>query len=110
MLENMQQALDEGWQLIGERQKLIKIADCSELGWGVVAEYTDDSNDEKLLEMAEHTVECKALKSKKAKAGLSQKRSCYNSAPTVGQGGVGSGPNVTTQSVSTVPIWLMVQP
>ena len=50
-------ALDRGRELIAERQKLIRIADRSELGWSVVVEYTadelaDDSEDEKRLEKA----------------------------------------------------------
>ena len=46
------ESLKEGRALIAERQKLIKIADRSELGWAVVNEYTADelaanSDDEK---------------------------------------------------------------
>ncbi len=48
-------AKDTCRKLIAKRQKLIRIADRSELGWGVVAEYTadelaDGSDDEKRLE------------------------------------------------------------
>ena len=48
-------------KLLAERQKLIKIADCSEYGWGVVAEYTadelaEDSNDKKRLENNVHLI------------------------------------------------------
>ena len=56
---------------LAERQKLIKIADRSANGWGVVAEYTadelaDDSEDEKRLEKAEKAAERKAgLKKRK---------------------------------------------
>jgi len=51
-IERAQEALTKGMKLFAERQKLIKIADRSEFGWGVVAEYTadelaEDSNDEK---------------------------------------------------------------
>ena len=47
---------------ISERQKLIKIADRSEYGWGVVAEYQANelescSEDEKKLEKAERAAE-----------------------------------------------------
>ena len=51
-------ALKKGRQFISDRQKLVKIADRSEHGWGVVQEYTADdlaevSGDEKRLEKAE---------------------------------------------------------
>jgi len=57
-------------KLLAERQKLIKIADRSEFGWGVVAEYTadelaEDSNDKKHLEKAEKAAERKAAKRKR---------------------------------------------
>ena len=41
-LERAQEALSQGMKLLAERQKLIKIADRSEYGWGVVVEYTAD--------------------------------------------------------------------
>ena len=64
-LHRAQEALERGARLLLERQKLIKIADRSANGWGVVAEYTadelaDDSDDEKRLEKAEKTAERKA--------------------------------------------------
>ena len=64
-------ALDEGIELLATRQKLIKIADRSELGWKVVEEYEADelasgSEDEKKLERAERTAERKAVKRRKA--------------------------------------------
>ncbi|ETW96471.1 MAG: hypothetical protein ETSY2_46335 [Candidatus Entotheonella gemina] len=67
-------ALKEGRQLLTERQKLIKIADRSEYGWGVVAEYTtdelaEDSDDEKRIEKAERAAEQKAAKRRKKKSG-----------------------------------------
>ena len=40
-LENAKRALQEGEDLITQRQKLMKVADRSELGWAVVAEYQD---------------------------------------------------------------------
>ena len=57
-LERAQESLAQGIKLLAERQKLIKIADRSEYGWGVVTEYTadelaDGSDDEKRLEKAE---------------------------------------------------------
>ena len=60
-----QEALEKGARLLTERQKLIKIADRSANGWGVIAEYTadelaDDSDDEKRLEKAEKAAEQKA--------------------------------------------------
>ena len=47
-----QDKIEEGMKLIQHRQKLIKLADSSELGWRTVAEYeasiiADDSDDEK---------------------------------------------------------------
>ena len=55
--------------MIAERQKLIRIAERSELGWSVVAEYNadelaDDSKDEKRLEKAELSSERKVAKQK----------------------------------------------
>ena len=63
-LQRAQEALEKGTHLLAERQKLIKIADRSANGWGVVAEYTadelaDDSEDEKRLEKAEKAAERK---------------------------------------------------
>ena len=65
-IEKTREALKKGVQLLVERQKLIKIADRSEFGWGVVTEYTadelaDNSDDEKRLEKAEKAAERKAL-------------------------------------------------
>ena len=61
----VQDALKEATDHLAERQKLIKIADRSANGWGVVAEYTADelaadSDDEKRLEKAEKAAERKA--------------------------------------------------
>jgi hypothetical protein len=60
--------------LLNYRQKIIKIADSSDLGWRVVQEYEanpleDDSDDEKKLFKAEARAErkVKAEKSKKTK-------------------------------------------
>ena len=66
-LDRAKAALQKGAKLLCERQKLIKIADRSEHGWGVVAEYTadelaEDSEDEKRLEKAEKAAERKAAK------------------------------------------------
>ena len=69
-ISKARECLKKGRQLLAERQKLIRIADRSELGWGVVAEYTadelaDDSGDEKRLEKAERAAEHKASKRKR---------------------------------------------
>ena len=76
-LEQAQTALTKGRRLIEERQKLIKIADRSEYGWGVIAEYTadelaDDSEDEKRIEKAERAAERRAVKRKRKRAELAQ--------------------------------------
>lgn len=76
-LQRAKEALKSGRQLIAERQKLIKIADRSEHGWGVVSEYTtdvlaDDSGDEKRLEKAEKAAEQKAAKRRKKQASSAQ--------------------------------------
>ena len=57
-------SLKEGKDALAHRQKLIRVADRSELGWALVAEYEADSlavdsDDEKRLERAERTVERK---------------------------------------------------
>ena len=41
-LERAHKALERDRCLIAERQKLIRFADCSELGWNVVSKYTTD--------------------------------------------------------------------
>ena len=69
-VKKAQEAIATGRKLIAERQKLIKIADRSDLGWAVVAEYTadelaEDSDDEKRLEKAERAAERRAAKRKK---------------------------------------------
>ena len=63
-------SLNQGKELIAERQKLICIPDQSELGWSMVAEYNteklaDDSKDKKRLEEAEQSAEWKSAKWKK---------------------------------------------
>ena len=60
-IQRARDALGKGARLLADRQKLIKIADRSDNGWGVVAEYTadelaEDSDDEKRLEKAEKTL------------------------------------------------------
>lgn len=56
-LSRAKETIESGLKLLAERQKLIKIADRSEHGWGVVTKYTaddfaEDSDDEKRLEKA----------------------------------------------------------
>ena len=65
------QKISEGIELVNYRQKLVKMADSSELGWRVVQEYTsnplaDDSEDDKKILRAQNRAERKA-KSEKAK-------------------------------------------
>ena len=76
-LEKAKISLKRGKDALAHRQKLIKVADRSELGWAVVAEYeTDglaaDSDDEKRLERAERTAERKVAR-KKSKADEAEK-------------------------------------
>ena len=64
-LQRALEALEKCARLLAERQMLIKVADRSANGWGVVTEYTadelaDDSDDEKCLEKAEKAAERKA--------------------------------------------------
>ena len=56
-LQHAREALEKGVQLLAKRQKLTKITDRSDNGWGVVIEYTadklaDNSDNEKRLEKA----------------------------------------------------------
>ena len=71
-IEKTKEALKEGEQLIKDRQKMIRIADRSDYGWAIVAEYKEDeladgSDDEKHLYKAELRV------GKKVKAGKAKK-------------------------------------
>ena len=64
-VEKAKKNLEQGLALLSERQKLIILADRSEHGWGVVAEYTadqlaEDSDDEKRIFKAEKAAERKA--------------------------------------------------
>lgn len=66
-------ALEKAWEDVKDskrqlthRQKLIKVTDCSELGWAVVAEYeidllADNPDDERRLENTEKAAEWKML-------------------------------------------------
>ena len=71
-VEKAKTALQEGEKLIVERQKLLRIADCSEHGWATAEEYQEDeladnSDDEKRLFHAEQRAgrKLKANKTKK---------------------------------------------
>ena len=86
--------LQEGVVLLEERQKLIKIADRSEFGWGVVSEYQSDelakdSDDEKRLNRAEKAAEKKAAArmKKKADKGKFARRKLVSNPPPVPTGG-----------------------
>lgn len=73
-LDEIKKAVKEGQVLIGDRQKVIKVADRSEYGWAVVAEYqadvlAADSDDEKKLSRAEVAAEKKIEKKKKKQKG-----------------------------------------
>ncbi|XP_071165963.1 uncharacterized protein [Mytilus edulis] len=78
----VKQKIAEGIQLIRYRQKLVKMADSSEMGWKVVQEYTanplaDDSEDDRKILRAQTRAERKT-KSEKAK----KKRQTPYSRPT----------------------------
>ena len=69
-VQRIKEAIKKGRLLLDERQKLIRLADCSEHEWGVVDEYTaddlaEDSDDEKRIEKAERAAERKAEKRRK---------------------------------------------
>ena len=64
------QAIEENLAFIQDRQKLIKLANHSDTGWLMVAEYQDDelaedTDDEKRIEKAERSAEGKLLKKTK---------------------------------------------
>ena len=70
--------LQEGAKAIHMRQKLIRIADRSDLGWQVVEAYesdelASDDEDAKRLEKAQKSAEQKDLKNKRKKAAASQR-------------------------------------
>ena len=87
-LQRAMDAVKQSRRLIAERQKLLKIADRSEYGLGVVAEYTTDevaegSDDEKRLERAEKAAEQKTAKRRKKRAGSTSGRPCGQPRPSV---------------------------
>ena len=72
-LDEAKKELEEGIQLIAQRQKLIRLADRSEYGWDAVNEYekdqlAEDDDDAKRLEKAEKAAEQKAFKKRRAAA------------------------------------------
>ena len=99
-LKNVGGCIAKGRQLIADRQKLIKIADRSDLGWVVVEEYTADklaadSDDEKRLDKAERSAERKAAKRRK--------HTDYRHRPNFGHR---QQPLQTWQTMSTAPVFL----
>ncbi|XP_062603797.1 uncharacterized protein LOC134265592 [Saccostrea cucullata] len=63
-------SINEGIELVKSRQKVIKLADSSQLGWRVVQEYqanpiADDSDDEKKMYRAQMRAERKVFNGKK---------------------------------------------
>ena len=75
-VDSIHQARDkivEGMAIVRDRQKLIKLADSSELGWRVVKEYTtnpiaDDSEDEKKMIRAQNRAERRSKSDKLKKS------------------------------------------
>ena len=94
--------LNKGTKVIAVRQKHIKIADCSELGWGVVAAYendelAEDSDDEKRLFKAEKEAERRQQKKKRRINPMTGSRKRPDAGaglevPAVRGGGAGSRP------------------
>ena len=77
-VQRVKDAIKKGRLLLDERQKLIRLADRSEHGWGVVDEYTaddlaEDSDDEKRIEKAERAAERKAGKRRKKRGATALK-------------------------------------
>ena len=66
-VRKVKESIQKGRSLLEERQKLIRLADRSDHGWGVVDEYTADdlADDEKRIERAEKAAERKAEKRRK---------------------------------------------
>nr|XP_022342549.1 uncharacterized protein LOC111136182 [Crassostrea virginica] len=67
-VESAKASINEGMELVKNRQKLIKLADSSQLGWKVVKEYesnpiAEDSDDEKKIYRAQMRAERKAKES-----------------------------------------------
>ena len=74
MLQQAKEAVEEGMGLLRTRQKTIRLAEKSKLGWAVVNEHgedelADDSDDEKRIAKVVASAERKASQSKKRKTG-----------------------------------------
>ena len=79
-LKQVREAVEEGIEVVKNRQKAIRIANRSELGWAMINEYgedelADDSDDEKRIARAVATAERKVaqLKRKSGQGGYVQK-------------------------------------
>lgn len=100
--ENMRdealEKISQGMQILEHRQKLIKLADSSELGWRTVEEYetsnlADDSDDEKRMIKAENRAQRKAkMRSKGVNRGRPRRTHPYvPEAPAVSADNTRSG-------------------
>ena len=94
--------LVEGMNAILHRQKMIKLADSSELGWRVVQEYeahplAEDSDDEKKIYRAQIHADRKVRKERKAKA-----HRFSPSQPSVAIAAIASVVNIENEIVSPV--------
>ncbi|XP_053401634.1 uncharacterized protein LOC128546105 [Mercenaria mercenaria] len=91
-LQESRQKIAEAKEMISHRQKLIRLADSSELGWRVVNEYesnplASDSDDEKRIYKAE-TRANKKLKAEKAKRTRGSRSWPYRKPTTASAGNV----------------------
>ena len=98
-IDKAKKALEEGEELITNRQKHIKVADRSEFGWATVEEYVadelaDNSDDEKRLFKAEARAGRK-VKTAKSKAKKQPNKRVQFSAAR----GVGVGPSQGAQGI-----------
>ena len=98
-VEKARESVREGKNQLAHRQKLIKLADRSELGWHVVNEYetdvlADNPEDERRLENAEKAAERKVLaKARKLDAAAKLKKGFgWREKPEPGQGVVTAVP------------------
>lgn len=81
--QSLEESIKKGQDLIAERQKLIKLADRSEFGWGVVSEYqsdelaVDDDDEKRIEKAAEKKLARKKRKSDKSGYTAAKKRPTY---------------------------------
>ena len=107
-LDEAKKELEEGIQLIVQRQKLIRLADRLEYGWDAVNEYekdelAEDDDDAKRLEKAEKAAEQKAFKKRRAAAhGGGRGRSRHPNGPPVAQ-------QISPPSIGAVLLPVMAQ-